>query len=56
MTTNKKIVFLNCVDFKREDVKELLKILTKYEDYLFILSDKEIKSVDREELLRVIRG
>ena len=57
MTVKQKIVFLQCVDFSSEDVKKLLKVLQPHhEDYLFIATNKQIEAVDREELLKVIRG
>lgn len=57
--TSQKIIFLHCVDMSPEQIELLSEDLENHLDskkYLFILSEKEIKSIDKEELLRVLKN
>ena len=51
---SQKIVFLHCVDMTQDAMRELKDILMVHEEYTFILSNQEIKSVNKEELMRVL--
>jgi len=56
--TNKKLVFLSMVDPDLDSLgllAESLKRLDTAEEYEFIVSNTEIKSIPRDELIRVIQ-
>ena len=54
---SQKVIFLHCPDMTRESMEKLLEELEKIDTgkYLFILSEKEIECVDKDELLRVLQ-
>ena len=51
------IIFLHCVDMTKEAMKELRDTLSGIDPtkYTFIISDKEIKSIDKEELIKALK-
>ncbi|WP_428323683.1 hypothetical protein [Nitrosopumilus sp.] len=54
---SKKIIFLQAIDMDHEQMKILSQILhDRVSEYSFILTDKEIKPVDKDEILRVLQN
>lgn len=53
-----KFLFVQCVDMPKEQIKELQEKLQEFaekEGYTFILSDRPFRSVDKKEILRVLK-
>lgn len=53
-----KFLFVQCVDMNHDQMSVLSDHLGKLgekEGYTFILSDKPFKSVDKEEIIKVLR-
>ncbi len=55
---SKKLVFLTIIDENPERLQELAKIMNGLKatsDYEFVLSNTEIKSINKDELIKVIQ-
>ena len=55
---SQKVIFLHCPDMTLETVNNLLDELSDKMDskeYLFIASDKEIRAIDKDELLKALQ-
>jgi len=50
-----KVVFVHAVDMTRDARKVLADELGKITGYMFIVSDKEIRAVDKDELIKVLK-
>jgi len=50
-----KVVFVQAVDTTREARKVLSNTLGKITGYMFIVSDKEIRAIDKDELLKALK-
>ena len=58
MTSGNNIIILQCVDMTQEAMKNLRDTLSEIDPkkYTFILSNQQIKSIDKKELIRVLKN
>ncbi len=51
----KKVVFVHAVDVPHDQLEILAEMLKKITEYEFIVSDKEIRAIDKDELLEALK-